>query len=950
MHITYLELNNVRSYAHARIDFRKGVNFISGSNGAGKTTLLECIGLAVFGSKPSRDINEYFIRQGEKRAKIAVGIRIGHEDFDIVRLLGTASTRSVRDETGTLNLAGDADVNVFLKEKLALPQEESLCALFENVIGVRQGAFTAPFLAQPAQRKDTFNNILRLQTYAQAARESDGLRDAFRDRLQGLALERTALEVQLRDVDELETQRAELSGQSIQLQQEAAQTEQALQEAEQALLMQRQKRERFREAELTLQERQLLVKNARQQAEQCEQKRREAVQGSEKAEDLSGMEREYQKALTQRAKLEHRRTRRDELSGKAQELAQRIAKRAGDIKWQGEHAAQGLARCEQEAQQAEREEKRLITALQAEQDAAVRFAAKDQAVQRQAEALSRQENTGRLLETYWHGASQAQEQLRDCEAQAVALEAGLSREVALAADLRELESAEQNAEQSAREIARWQLRLEHLEHELAQFESGECPYTHETCDRVRELESDAKAEREVLAASLQHMRNELEHAGGIVGRHCHVREALAVMQRDRKQLAEIRAKQAMLHNQVKEQLAVAGHAAGGSFEDIANLRTAIETRLQAAGAENEAVQQARHTLAEDIARNQSALTQIEKELAAAREQAQRCGKERAQHLQTLDEVGKSREKWEKMKQQYEALTDELSQYDGLDEQLRTVRLIIEGNEQAHDAYVEARFAADRLPSLQLEHQQAQAAYLAARQRLEQALREHGRLSAEYDAEEERRVETRCGELRICVAQQRARCEEKTAQLKSVRQKIKSLQDVRQTCIALEKEEEKLKKTEQFSRDCVKILKGAGERMAVHYRERLSREAGNLYRAISSQDTSLVWSDDYDIELLERHGDGMRRRSFRTLSGGEQMSAALALRLALLLQFSGLRVAFFDEPTGSLDVSRRQALADVLPEATKAFEQILIVSHDDTFDAITENVIVLQKNETGSVLA
>ena len=39
MRILELELNNVKSYEHARIFFTEGVNAIVGQNGAGKSTL-----------------------------------------------------------------------------------------------------------------------------------------------------------------------------------------------------------------------------------------------------------------------------------------------------------------------------------------------------------------------------------------------------------------------------------------------------------------------------------------------------------------------------------------------------------------------------------------------------------------------------------------------------------------------------------------------------------------------------------------------------------------------------------------------------------------------------------------------------------------------------------------------------------------------------------------------
>lgn len=52
MLITCIELENIKSYRHIVIDFRRGTTAISGSNGAGKTTVVEAIGYALLAICP----------------------------------------------------------------------------------------------------------------------------------------------------------------------------------------------------------------------------------------------------------------------------------------------------------------------------------------------------------------------------------------------------------------------------------------------------------------------------------------------------------------------------------------------------------------------------------------------------------------------------------------------------------------------------------------------------------------------------------------------------------------------------------------------------------------------------------------------------------------------------------------------------------------------------------
>ena len=78
-----------------------------------------------------------------------------------------------------------------------------------------------------------------------------------------------------------------------------------------------------------------------------------------------------------------------------------------------------------------------------------------------------------------------------------------------------------------------------------------------------------------------------------------------------------------------------------------------------------------------------------------------------------------------------------------------------------------------------------------------------------------------------------------------------------------------------------------------------------------------------------------------------MSVALAIRLAMLSHLSNVKIGFFDEPTTNLDGQRRMALAEVLPTVTAGVDQLFVISHDDTFDSITEHTLTVKKELGGS---
>jgi len=72
-----------------------------------------------------------------------------------------------------------------------------------------------------------------------------------------------------------------------------------------------------------------------------------------------------------------------------------------------------------------------------------------------------------------------------------------------------------------------------------------------------------------------------------------------------------------------------------------------------------------------------------------------------------------------------------------------------------------------------------------------------------------------------------------------------------------------------------------------------------------------------------------------------MSAALAVRLALLRSLTRLDIAFFDEPTQNMDGERRSNLADQI-RRVRGFDQLIVISHDDTFEQGLDDVIHLEK--------
>jgi len=77
-----------------------------------------------------------------------------------------------------------------------------------------------------------------------------------------------------------------------------------------------------------------------------------------------------------------------------------------------------------------------------------------------------------------------------------------------------------------------------------------------------------------------------------------------------------------------------------------------------------------------------------------------------------------------------------------------------------------------------------------------------------------------------------------------------------------------------------------------------------------------------------------------------MAAALSVRMALLKELSDMRIAFFDEPTTNMDEDRRRNLAEQIGRI-KDFDQLFVISHDDSFEGFTDQIIALGNQGNGS---
>jgi exonuclease SbcC len=191
---------------------------------------------------------------------------------------------------------------------------------------------------------------------------------------------------------------------------------------------------------------------------------------------------------------------------------------------------------------------------------------------------------------------------------------------------------------------------------------------------------------------------------------------------------------------------------------------------------------------------------------------------------------------------------------------------------------------------------------------------------------------------VAMDRDQKRIEDEIGRLKQIKTEIERK-------LAEKKVFEGKEKLVKFLRD--RVFKNVSAQLSERFREEISLRADRIYRTIAEADEELIWSDNYQIVLRDMADGAVRERSDDQLSGGQTMSAVVALRLALL-QTIGARIAFFDEPTSNLDASRRENLAHAFrsidvgrEEVTEHwYDQLFLISHDVAFTEITDQMIQL----------
>ncbi len=901
MLITCIELQSTKSYRDQTIEFAEGTTAICGENGAGKSTLLEAIGFALFNYLPYRQ--EDFVRQGQSSGCVTVHFVSGKDGrrYQVVRRFGKSPEQYIYDpELKRKIVSGHKDVLDWLKEHMGLEGTADPALLFCNAIGVPQGLLTTAFLQRPSERKPIFDRLLQVDDFERVYQELREARNYLKDCVSEVRVRIAALEERGSRLPELENQADMLS-------ERVAEIGRRLEEIKTELGPVIKRREELEELKQQLDA-------LEQDIEQLE------IQLRMTGEQLEATEIELEKS----------------------EEAARIAEAC-----HADYEAYQNAKKQLDLQEEKRRERDNL--LEAKRALEHQIALK-------------QDRLGQL-ETSLREAEEAAERMKALHPLFVRYEE-LERKIQkLGKDARELDFAQkqlQKLRDSTREI--WK-KLKVVKEDLKRALNleSELQVAEQELVRAREDKSAAEQQQSVLQAETERLEKQivaLEAAEAAICPVCeqplsaaHRDELLA---RNRAQIEEMSTQYRLLDQHIAE----LSEQIREREDRCADLRLQLR-RLPGDKARLDLIEQLVRLRAERAqwCKRLAELENTSRLLQAAEDELGKLGDPRGEYHRlsgiaqkreaTVQQIEFVQREVEDLQGKLTRVEAELLPYAGLDAMLTQLRAQMAKLEPNYRRFLERSPLANMLPKWQSEVERLKQGLQDLESRRRQSFEERDKVAEEFDPDELEALHSKEERLKGERSRLEGELEILKRQLRQVKHEIGEIERAREELQQAQGELKQIEHTEQVIEFMRNVIHKAGPYMVRLVAARVSAAATKIFRDIMADPTlRLHWREDYGI-VLEADG---RERDFEQLSGGEQMAAALAVRLALLRELSSVDVAFFDEPTSNLDSTRRENLAEQIAAIRNTgLSQLFIISHDDTFEEVTDHVVRVRKEHGESIV-
>lgn len=894
MLIRKIQIENVKTHKDTTITFNEGLNVLYGNNGTGKSTVLEMIGYVLFDFLKSKTQHSDYVRSVENDKPEYGSIKIwinglNNKIYTIKRKIGKTDIE-VKDEKGkevSPQIETISKFRSWIKHQLGVKNNIDLQTLFNTAIGIPQGMIINIFLRSPKERKEYFDEIFQLDTYEEYWDNLGVIERSFRDELVTIQNQISELTGETKEKESKVRYKKEVSKEIDNKSKKLNEFRREKQKIKNELDDFKSTKGKLDEITSTYRQLEVKKKNEEQNLVMFQQQLKESSHAKEVVNDTKD---DYQQYLKNSEMKE-------ELIKESEELS-RLKEKLNEMNQKYQNIKNKYSNKKEKLNEAKNSSK-IIKEIEPKYEGFLKLESKIKKLDEQIAVIKAAES--RL--------NKKKERVSSLKKNINTIKKEVENLPKLKEKLENIKTLEQKKNTLALEISSIKNDISFFQNHQNKVEQKLCPFTDQQCKNMLDGEFDIDYfNQDIILKNeeLKSKRRDLNEISEKLKKKEDFQDEIEHLKRNAIKLEEFEKQYKSMKEEINE----------------------INSKIT----------------------EKSQLINSKKKLMEKREALQPFHDDYLIHKRKVEDLKDIENQLEELKVEVEEveskkenLKSKIAKLGNIPDKLSAIRKKLNNLEKAYNQYQKNINEAEKL-------KQRKEKVNRAKQRLEnlvkqysESLEELKELSAKYNEVTHKKLQEEFDEknrniikLEENLRNLQQRLDEINEELENLESKEKKLDEFKEIELKLEAEKKFVSKIRNW-------LKDFKPKMRQQLIQKVNRQASKIYRNIrGDQNTSLQWDQNYEIEILKAKS----KKKFIRLSGGEKMAAALAVRLAILKTLTSAKFAIFDEPTTNLDETSRNNLSKYINNI-EGFNQLFVISHDDSFKRHSEYVIKLSKDNNES---
>ena len=944
MKLISLDLENIKSYKKEHIDFKEGINCILGLNGSGKSTIIESIGFALF-NYSSKSTSE-LLRYNETKGYIIIEFE-GTDDkvYIIKRTIKPASStiQIIDKESKQVLYDTVSDVYSFVQKNLNIPKEKSLSKLFEEIIAVPQGTFVSAFLETPKKRKDNFDKLFDLDIYKDLANSMKTLNDTIeKEHLYPLVNNKERLSGELhnyddnvRELEDLDIYIKENTTTLMQINEEKAKKESIKKELDNYKQELEKSNKQFNDYKQKIDLTKTQLNNVNEQVKESEIAHNALLTNQygyntylSASNKIKELENELEEYNLLNSKYQSNLKEIDINNVKIDSLNEQIKEKKKELGIQKQNEIDANKDISNYYKIETELAPRLKELREHLEEETKKESQRDHAYKSSIEKLNNYQNS--LMAYVKVDENDIQNQINEINNQ-----------------LKTISEYKKVINEKNILISQEQKENEIFLANKEYMSGGICPILHSKCLNVNNSSFTDEINKKIeennnLIYKLNEEKNKMIP---LVNEEEDLQRKLPALEISKHNAQNNKERFDAIIKEIKTDYAI-------DIDDNNYLDTLSILIFDLEKKEREYENIYLTELNDEIININSKIASAKSHRSISEKNLELYNNNISRYTDDINnnnlEIIKLNNQNLKLEDENKSLVLKLKIYENAEIEIKEQKQLIAKFEEAYNTYLVNKKHSDELEELRAKQNDLSNEIIALNEQISIISNNIDILSSKFNDSDYQEIIKSINGIELKEASIKAEMEVKQDNYNKIKTIIEILNEKR-------KELENIsKQIDMFNGliNKVKIYREVFTNMPGYLSEQIrnyiSITASILYQKISSENVRIEMTEDYEVQLIDL-ADNRKVKSIKQLSGGEQMSVAIAVRLAMLKQITNLDIYFLDEPTINLDYDRRTHVGEVVKDISRELSQLFVISHDDTFDNITDNVIKLSKVNNESIL-